>query len=287
MMNRRLLLAVAVASVCAHPMTAQPTSIRVVRDIAYTTERDAIANKHSLDLYVPTTRTPAPVIVSIYGGALMEGDKSEQPYVGQPFASSGMVTVVINYRLTPAVTHPAHIQDVAAAFAWVKRHIAEYGGNPNQIFVIGHSAGGYLTALLATDERYLAAQGLSLADIAGAAPVSGFFWVERKGVAPDRDKRVWGTDPKAWAAASPAHHLSAKVPPMLIVYADGDAAWRREQNEEIAGVLKAAGNMRVELVKIAGRDHGSVWERLNDDGDEVSRRIVSFVHQTLGPSQLR
>ena len=91
---------------------------------------------------------------------------------------------MVNYRLSPAVSHPAHIEDAAASFAWVKRHIAEYGGDPNQIFVVGHSAGAYLLALLATDERYLAAHGLSARDIRGLVPVSAFFWVERSGVAP-------------------------------------------------------------------------------------------------------
>ena len=279
--RRPVLAALMAVSVSARPMMSQAADIRVVRDIAYTAESDARANKHTLDLYLPNTTMPAPVIVSLYGGGLMEGDKSEQQYVGVRFASSGIATVVINYRLTPAVSHPSHIEDVAAAFAWVKQHIAEYGGNPNQVFVIGHSAGGYLAALLATDERYLRAHHLSLSDIRGAVPVSAFYWVERQEVAPDRDKRVWGTDPSAWADASPAHHVSANVPPMLIVYADGDDAWRREQNEEIARVLKGAGNTRVELVMIAGRDHMSVWERLNDQGDEVSRRIVAFVRQVL------
>ena len=274
---RSFLIAALVAPVGIRPMHAQGGDIRVVRDIPYATENDARANKHTLDLYLPTVKTKAPVIVSLYGGALMAGDKSQQPYVGRRFAASGMVTAVINYRLTPAVSHPAHIQDVATAFAWVKTHIAEYGGDPNQVFVVGHSAGGYLAALLATDERYLAAHRLSLSDIRGAIPVSAFYWVERQGVAPDRDNRVWGTDPSVWVDASPAHHISAKVPPILIVYADGDDAWRRTQNVEFAGVLRAAGNRRVELVKIANRTHASVWERLNDDGDEVSRRIVAFV----------
>ena len=80
-------------------------------------------------------------------------------------------------------------------------------------FLIGYSAGAYLVSLLSTDERYLAAHKLSLRDIRGVVPVSGFYWVERTGVAPDRDKSVWGTDPKVWVDASPAHHLRADAPP--------------------------------------------------------------------------
>src|SRR5262249_54303707 len=106
-------------------------------------------------------------IVSYYGNQLMGGDKTEDAYIGRRFAAAGFVTVVVNYRLSPAVSHPAHVQDAAASFAWVKRHIAEYGGNADQVFIIGYSAGAYLAALLSTDARYLAAHNLSPGDIYG------------------------------------------------------------------------------------------------------------------------
>ena len=124
------------------------------------------------------------MIVSYYGNQLMGGDKDEDAYIGRRFAAAGFVTAVVNYRLSPRVSHPAHIQDAAASFAWVKRHVGEYGGNPERIFVIGYSAGGYLAALLSTDRRYLAAHDLSPRDIRGTVPVSAFYWVERPGVAP-------------------------------------------------------------------------------------------------------
>ena len=193
---------------------ADKLAVRVVRDVAYLQGGSDPDHKDRLDLYLPEGRTNVPVIVSYYGGALTAGDKSEHVFVGQRFASAGIATVVVNYRLSPGVTHPAHIKDAAASFAWVKRHIAEYGGNADRIFVIGHSAGAYLVALLATDERYLAAHQLSLRDIRGAVPVSAFFWVERTGVAPDRDKSVWGNDRSVWVDASPAHHLQPAAPPM-------------------------------------------------------------------------
>jgi acetyl esterase/lipase len=256
--------------------------VRVVRDVAYLENAKNATAKNKLDLYLPEGRTGVPVIVSLYGGALTRGDKNEQTFVGQRFASAGIATAVANYRLSPDVRHPVHVQDAAAAFAWVKRHIREYGGNADQVFVIGHSAGAYLAALLATDERYLAAHQLSLKDIRGVVPVSAFYWVERPGVAPDRDKSVWGTDEKVWVDASPAHHLHARVPPILVLYADGDEAWRRDQNTEAAQALKAAGNSRLEIAQIAGRSHATIWSRLNEDGDEVGERIVQFVRKTVG-----
>jgi acetyl esterase/lipase len=267
------------AALAAPVAAADRQAVRVVRDIPYDA-KDATA-KNKLDLYLPEGRTGVPVIVSLYGGALTQGDKGEQAFVGQRFASAGIATAVVNYRLSPVVAHPVHVQDTAAAFAWVKRHIREHGGNADQVFVIGHSAGAYLAALLATDERYLAAHRLSLKDIRGVVPVSAFYWVERPGVAPDRDKRVWGTDEKVWVDASPAHHLHARVPPILVLYADGDEAWRRDQNTQAVQALRTAGNTRVDSAQIAGRTHTTIWSRLNEDGDEVSDRIVQFVRKTI------
>jgi acetyl esterase/lipase len=256
---------------------ADTTAVRVVRDIAYLPDTSYADNKDKLDLYLPEGRTNVPVIVSYYGGALMNGDKKQQTFIGQRFAAAGFATAVVNYRLSPAVRHPAHVQDAAASFAWVKRNIAKYGGNPDQVFVIGHSAGAYLVALLATDERYVAAHKLSLRDIRGAVPVSAFYWVERTGVAPDRDKSVWGTDKAVWADASPAHHLRKDAPPMLILYADGDDEWRRQQNVEMAQVLQAAGSKTVEIAQIAARTHNTIWSKVSEPNDETAEKIIQFV----------
>ena len=263
--------------------------MRVVKDVAYLQNANYADNKDKLDLYLPDgeserTRpaTGLPVIVSFYGGALTAGDKNQQTFVGRRFAAAGIATAVVNYRLTPAVMHPGHIQDAAASFAWMKRHIAEYGGNPDQVFIIGHSAGAYLVSLLSTDERYLAAQKLSLRDIRGVVPVSAFYWVERTGVAPDRDKRVWGTDEKVWVDASPAHHLHTGIAPTLILYADGDEEWRRQQNTEMAEAMKAAGNTNVTIAKISDRTHNTIWSRIAQASDETAERIIQFVRATAG-----
>ena len=251
--------------------------VRVVRDVPYVTDGHHAEGKDQLDLYLPEGRTGSPAMVWIHGGALQEGDRRDESAVGRRFASAGIATAVVSYRLSPAVMHPAHIQDVAASFAWVKRHIAEYGGDPERIFLAGHSAGAYLAALLATDDRYVAAHGLSPRDIRGVAPVSGFFWVEREGVAPDRPKSVWGTDLSAWIDASPAHHLRGGLPPFLILYADGDEAWRRRQNLDLARALEKAGRPPLGCVDIPGRTHMTIWQKLRQEGDPAAERIIAFV----------
>ena len=160
MTARVILNWIVVVVLCAAAAATQKTAdaetyaVRVVRDVPYLEGGRYADGKDKLDIYLPEGRRNTAVLVSYYGNQLMGGDKSEDGYIGRRFAAAGFVTVVVNYRLSPAVSHPAHIQDAAASFAWVKRHIAEYGGNGDRIFIIGYSAGAYLAALLSTDARH-------------------------------------------------------------------------------------------------------------------------------------
>lgn len=280
-MHRRLLGLLAIL-VCATAAEAQSQKVTVVRNVDYVANAEFPDAKDRLDVYVPAGATNAPVIFSIHGGLLMWGDRSEESFVGQRFAAAGFVTVVISYRLSPRVSHPAHVQDAAAAFAWAKRNVKQHGGDPDRIIVIGHSAGAYLAMLLATDSRYLGAHKLSPADIKGLVPVSGFYWVEKPGVAPDRPTSVWGTDQKVWIDASPAHHLRAGLPPILLIDTDGDEDWRQQQKVDLAAALRAAGNKDVTTHQVKGRTHMSVWtEMLDGESEETSSWILRFAQRVL------
>ena len=278
----RPVFAAIVLVVAALPAAAQSHAVTVVRDVDYVADANYPDGKDRLDIYVPTGARSAPVIFSIHGGALEAGDRREERFVGQRFAGAGYVTVVISYRLSPDVSHPAHIQDVAAAFAWVTRNIARHGGDPGRILVTGHSAGAYLAMLLAADPRWLAAHQLSLRAIAGVAPVSGFYWVDREGVAPDRPTYVWGTDRRAWIDASPAHYLRSGIPPVLLLDTDGDEPWRQRQKADFAEALRAAGHKDVTGYKVRGRTHMSVWTEMNDgEGEETSSQILRFAKRVF------
>jgi acetyl esterase/lipase len=255
--------------------------VRVTTDVDYVPQATYANNKDRLDVYAPEHASKAPVVVSIHGGSLEEGDKRYETGIGERLASAGLVVVVINYRLSPGVMHPAHVQDAAAAVAWAKRHIGEYGGDPNKVFVIGHSAGAYLVALLALDARYLAVHQLTPKDVRGFVPVSGFFYVDRRGVAPDRPKYVWGRDPQVWTAASPATYVRADVPPMLLLYADGDEPWRRQQQRDLAADLRRAGMRNIETRVIGGRTHSSIWYDMADRPEETLAAITQFVQKVL------
>ena len=269
---------------CAIPAAAQSDTVTLVRDIDYLAGVDYPDGKDRLDLYIPRDARNAPVIVSIHGGALEIGDRREETFVGQRFAAAGYLTVVTSYRLSPQVSHPAHIQDVAAAFTWVKRNIRAHGGDPDRIIVIGHSAGAYLAMLLAADSRYLAVHNLSPADIKGLVPVSGFFWVDKPGVAPDRPQYVWGTNPKVWIESSPPRYLRADLPPVLLIDTDGDERWRQQQNTDMAAALRSAGHKDVTLYKVRGRTHMSVWTMMLDgESEETSSQILLFAKRVLAP----
>jgi acetyl esterase/lipase len=282
MQRTQFVVAIGLALLVAAPAAAQEYRITVVRDVDYVPQADHADGKDRLDVYVPEGAKNAPVIVSIHGGLLMAGDRRKEAFVGRRFAAAGYVTVVISYRLSPQASHPAHIEDAAAAFAWTRRNIARHGGDPDRILVTGHSAGAYLAMLLATDARWLAAHMLSPRDIRGVAPVSGFYWVDKPGVAPDRPKSVWGTDPKVWADASPARYLRADLPPILILDTDGDEAWRQGQAADLAAALRKAGHKDVATHKVLGRTHMSVWTEMNDSpSEETSSQILRFAARVL------
>jgi acetyl esterase/lipase len=256
-----------------------PLAVRVVADVDYVPEATYEDDRDKLDLYLPEGRSGFPVVLWLHGGALWSGSKAGGAQVGRTLAAAGVGAVVANYRLSPKVHHPAHAQDAARAVAWAIRHLKEHGGDPAALFLAGHSAGGYLASLLALDGRHLAAQGLRPADLAGVIPVSAFFWVEE--VAPSRPKYVWGGDPAAWPAASPASYLQSAAPPFLIVYADGDEDWRRAQNERMAAGLREAGHAGVEIRQVRGRDHMTINDHIAP-GDEVADLLLDFVARRVG-----
>lgn len=280
--TNRVVMAALALWLSATAAAAQSHTFTVVRDIDYVPQTEYPGGKDRLDLYIPQGVKNAPVIFSIHGGLLSMGDRREDSFVGQRFAAAGYLTIVISYRLSPQVAHPAHIEDTAAAFAWVKRNIRQHGGDPDRILVTGHSAGAYLAMLLAADARWLAVHTLSPRDIKGVAPVSGFFWVDKEGVAPDRPTYVWGSDPKVWVESSPSRYLRADLPPILILDTDGDESWRQQQNVDLASALRAAGHKDVTTHKVPGRTHMSVWTKMNDSpSEETSSQILRFAARVL------
>jgi acetyl esterase/lipase len=251
------------------PKTGGSFEVEVHKDIPYVEGKDA-DERQKLDLYLPRGAKDYPTLFFIHGGGWTRGSRSGFDKIGHTFARNGVAFVSTGYRLSPNVKHPAHIEDVARGFAWTVANIGKYGGNPGAIFVSGHSAGGHLAALLATDDDYLKAQKLSLANIKGAIPVSGVFVVST------RTKNVFGEDADVCKKASPQSHTREGLPPFLIFYGDGEVNALGKQAEAFAPALK---EKKVEATVVVGKDrnHGSIMMKMAAEDDPATQAVLEFI----------
>ncbi|MFP6620221.1 MAG: alpha/beta hydrolase, partial [Pirellulaceae bacterium] len=215
------------------------------------------------------------------GGAMIKGDKSALRPLAARLVLHGFGVAAINYRLSPAVKFPAHVEDVAAAFAWIHANIRQHGGDPGRIFVAGGSAGGYLVALLSVDGRYLKKHGLGLDNIKGTVAISGLMNTAK--VPKERLKLVWGGDPAVTRLASPMQYVSKDVPAMLILFADGDTAGRKQQNRHMANALKRAGHKDVSVKEMANRTHDSIREHMAEANDPGLNLMLGFMKRLAAP----
>ncbi len=248
-----------------------PFEVAVTRNIAYYEGKDADPDKNKLDLYVPKGQKDFPVLLFVHGGAWRSGDRKLYGKLGEMFARNGIGAVVISYRLSPKVKHPAHIQDVARAFAWTYRHIAQYGGRPDQIFICGHSAGAHLVALLATNGSYLQAEKLSPANIKGVIPISGVFKIT-----PGRLADVFGTDAEVCRQASPIQNLTGKQPPFLLIYAEKDYKQFDQYAQAMEQALKKQGS-EASSVMVKDRTHITIIINATYTEDPAAQAILAFV----------
>ncbi len=322
-MNLPLLWGLLLAGSAAAPEAERLFEVETVRDVAYGDGSDADRIKHKLDLYLPKGAKDYPVMLFIHGGGWRHGDKKMYAGLAQGYAKHGIGTVVVNYRLSPGVKHPAHVQDVAKAFAWTHRNIARYGGRPDRLFLCGHSSGGHLAALLATNPKYLEAERLAIGNIRGVIAVSGVYMIpfgdapyyaEQLGYAiafrgayplapftvegrvtinPFRQpisadlliRRAFGEDdPIARKDASPLLHINGAHPPFLVMYAENDFERCAEMSELFGTALKKC-NCKVCTMELADRDHITtiLWMMQKED-DPANVAIRRFVRDHSDPS---
>lgn len=232
-----------------------------------------------LDVYVPHSQTGFATLVWFHGGGLTQGSKDkvdrevDTPAIARSLARGGVAVVVPNYRLSPKARFPAYIEDAAAAVAWTCAHIAEHGGDPHNIFIGGHSAGGYQTLMVGMDGRYLKKFGVSLAAIAGLIPVSGQTMTHYT----VRGERGLGKFTVTADEAAPVYFARKDTPPMLVLYADRDMAARAEENAYLVALLQGAGNMGVVGKMIASRTHGTVAGKIANDNDPARLAMLEFI----------
>jgi len=218
-----LLLALAGVVLATEYVVARP-SIRT-KDVPYVaaTAPDFNQERHLLDVYSPKKRVTAgfPVVLFIHGGSWNSGSKNIYTFIGRRLAKQGVVAVIINYRLAPAVHVPEQAADCARALVWTVQHIREYGGDPARVFVMGHSAGGGLAALLATDDALLAAHGLPQNPVRGAimddpAGLDMYTYLKEMKYEGDQQYLVpFGKEPAVWKEVSALYKLKPGVPPFI------------------------------------------------------------------------
>ena len=172
-------------------------------NLPYADDPSLQSNLNTLDIYVPQGRQDCPVIVFLHGGTWFQGDKGRLDDKVRAFTDRGYIYVSMNYRLSPDVMHPTHVMDIARGIAWLSSNIPRYGGNPRALVLMGHSAGGHLAALVATDPHYLGVYGLSPANLSAVVGLDsaayylpGLFRGE-----PENGylfELAFGTDPALW-----------------------------------------------------------------------------------------
>ncbi|SMB94317.1 Alpha/beta hydrolase fold-3 domain protein [Hymenobacter roseosalivarius DSM 11622] len=262
---------------------------RRTQDIAYVSATDPgfSTERHRLDVYAPRRKAVAgqPVVVFIHGGNWDSGSKNIYTFIGRRLAKQGVVAVVINYRLSPQVQVPAMAEDCARAVGWTRQHIAEYGGDPQHIFLMGHSAGAGLAALLATDNRYFTWLGLSQNPVRGVilddpAGLDMYDYLLKKQYASDEQYlTAFGRDPEGWKAVSALYHLTAASPPFLTFVGGKTYPSIASSSEKFRQRLLALG-IQPQFTVLPDKKHIPMVLQLYWQHNVIYRQLLPFVGST-------
>ncbi|MCS3529833.1 alpha/beta hydrolase [Chryseobacterium sp. JUb7] len=205
-----------------------------------------------LDLYVPKDVKNFPTVIWFHGGGLTGGQKE----IPEALKNKGIAVIGVNYRLSPKVNAPKYIEDAAAATAWAFKNIKKYGGSEDLIFISGHSAGGYLAAMVGLNKSYLNIYGIDADKLAGIIPFSGqmishFTARKEKGI-DELDARI--------DDFAPLHFIRADAPPLLLIAGDREKELfgRYEENAYMARMMKLKGHKQTTLYELDGFDHGGM-----------------------------
>lgn len=235
-----------------------------------------------LDVYAPRKiKEPKKVVIFVHGGNWIHGKKSIYPFFGKGMARKGIIGVVINYRLSPATNNEGMATDVAEAVKWVKDHCSSFGGDSGNIYISGHSAGGQLAALVATDNSYFEKLGMKN-PIKGTILIDAFgldmyrYFSLSKSENDTMYKRIFSNDPATWKKTSPAYHLSKAMPPFIIFMGNKTYPVIKQINQEFyADVVKYQPATQFIIVK---RKHhvGMIFQFINP-GAKPYKYILEFM----------
>jgi acetyl esterase/lipase len=215
----------------------------------------AVGPRHGVDVYAPAEAQGAPVVVFIYGGGWKAGDRGMYRFLGATLAAAGIVCVVPDYRVWPEVASPVFVEDAAQAVGWARAHAAEHGGDPARLFLMGHSAGAQIVAMLALNPAFLAAVNMQPGrDLRGVIGLSGpydFLPLESSTL-----KAIFGPE-ETRPASQPINFVTPGAPPMLLATGDDDTTVLPRNSLRLAARLRQAGNT-AELHTYAGVGHAAI-----------------------------
>jgi acetyl esterase/lipase len=274
---------------------------RLSSDVAY-----GELPRQKLDIYTPnvplasdpksagriasTTQTSdkgLPVVVFFYGGSWDSGDRGSYKFIGEAITSQGFIAVIPDYRVYPEVRFPGFMHDPAQAAKWVKLHAAEFGGDPERVFLAGHSAGAHIAAMLVLDPEFLAQQASKPGDFAGMIGLAGpYDFLPLKS---ERLKTIFGAEDQR-PKSQPINFVSGHNPPMLLMVGNKDGTVWPRNTYNLAAKIKAAGGP-VEVAEFAGYGHIDMAAKLAKPlrDQRMLETMAAFIkqHQTVAEQPRR
>lgn len=233
--------------------------------------------KQKLDIYLPmgTKSNAAPVFLFLHGGGFREGDRAQYGAVAAPFAKHGIITAVASYRLTVDGFHyPDQPNDVKAAVKWLYENISQYDGDPNSIYVGGHSAGAILSADIGGNRDWMESMGLPKVILKGIVPVSGPYDMRAEGRPGERD--AYATTPELRAQASPILHVENPAPNAVV--AVGSLEKYQQSSQEFVAKLRANG-ANAQYVLLEGEDHKDTALEMVDENSTLFQAVLGMIKQ--------
>ena len=293
-MIHKLILMLAVvqgAALLAQETQPLPADVQLERDIAYAEPKN---QRQMLDVYRPGAGKNLPVVVWVHGGGWQAGNKTEVASKPLAFTRKGFVFVAVNYRFVPNVAMDTIVRDIAKSVRWVHDHVGVRGGDPKRIFLMGHSAGAQLAALVCTDDRFLKAEGLSLAILKGCVPVDGDTYDVplQVATAAARRKSLGQPDPKMGYAEkfgppdrqrdlSAVRHIARNkgIPPFLILHV-ADHTDTTAQAHRLWSELREVG-VPAKMFGASGTDHVRLDRDLGVPRDPATAELFAFVQAAI------
>jgi acetyl esterase len=274
--------------------TNDKSSVKVFPAISYGEH-----SRHQLDIYQPITssstaakpKSTLPVIVFVHGGAFLRGNMNSNAeiYGNVPryFARHGFLGINLEYRLAPEAAYPSGAQDIAAAISWIKLHIADFGGNPQHIILVGHSAGGAHAASYAVDPLMSETSESSCSDISGLVLISARL---RADVLPGNPnaagvKAYWGDDSANYDRVSPVTHADKLNVASMVVVAEFENPYLDTYGAEFFFRITQAAKHRHRFLQVLKHNHTSIVAHLDTEDQSLGPALIDFIASTQASNQ--